>query len=259
MADPFEVRMRFTSQLQHLNASTSSATKAANYALRYSEFSDDLHSCILEQLERNNMNNRANIMYFLPALCDTAKAQGEIGYIRMMERDILRIIDLVAPDDGSGAANVKVVRKVLGILRERTFLQPQTVVELEECIVGRDFGAVEASPPHARNKALDATSDAVRSTPHSVVRDATAGSGMFNPGIRLDKRQIEQRIEEDRERHKRARENIWAIGQQPMSGLAVDAEFDKLWDDGSGVDEDDYQMAREESEERRRHLEYDDY
>ncbi|SMQ49416.1 unnamed protein product [Zymoseptoria tritici ST99CH_1A5] len=261
MADPFEVRMRFTSQLQHLNASTSSAHKAANYALRHSEFSDDLHSCILEQLERNNMNNRANIMYFLPALCDTAKAQGEIGYIRMMERDILRIIDLVAPDDGSGAANVKVVRKVLGILRERTFLQPQTVVELEECIVGRDSGAVEASP--RRDLVADATADtAVRNTPQSMAREAGGmGSGMFNPGIRLDKRQIEQRIEEDRERHKRAREGIWAIAQQQhsMGGLAVDAEFEKLWEDGSVVDDDDYQMAREEAEERRKHLEFDDY
>ena len=77
MADPFEVRMRFTSQLQHLNASTTSATKAANYALKYADYADDLHSCILEQLERNNMNNRANIMYFLPALCDTAKAASQ--------------------------------------------------------------------------------------------------------------------------------------------------------------------------------------
>ena len=50
MADPFEVRMRFTSQLQYLNASTASAIKAANFALKYAEFSDDLHSCILEQL-----------------------------------------------------------------------------------------------------------------------------------------------------------------------------------------------------------------
>jgi hypothetical protein len=30
----------------------------------------------------------------------------------MMQRDIIRVVDAVAPDDGSGAANVKVVRKV---------------------------------------------------------------------------------------------------------------------------------------------------
>ena len=52
MADPFEVRMRFTSQLQHLNASVTSAQKAAHYALKHKEMDEDLHSCILEQLER---------------------------------------------------------------------------------------------------------------------------------------------------------------------------------------------------------------
>lgn len=52
MADPFEVRMRFTGQLQHLNASVTSAQKAANYALKYRDMDEDLHSCILEQLER---------------------------------------------------------------------------------------------------------------------------------------------------------------------------------------------------------------
>ena len=52
MADPFEVRMRFTTQLQHLNASVTSAQKAANYALKYRDMDEDLHSCILEQLDR---------------------------------------------------------------------------------------------------------------------------------------------------------------------------------------------------------------
>lgn len=52
MADPFEVRMRFTSQLQHLNASVTSAQKAANYALRFRDNDMDLHSCIIEQLEK---------------------------------------------------------------------------------------------------------------------------------------------------------------------------------------------------------------
>ena len=52
MADPFEVRMRFTAQLQHLNASVASAQKAAQYALKYRDMDEDLHSCILEQVER---------------------------------------------------------------------------------------------------------------------------------------------------------------------------------------------------------------
>ena len=55
MADPFEVRMRFTAQLQHLNASITSSQKAAHYALKYRDMDEDLHSCILEQLERVRM------------------------------------------------------------------------------------------------------------------------------------------------------------------------------------------------------------
>jgi len=52
MADPFEVRMKFTHQLQHLNASVNSAQKAALYAIRHQDMDEDLHSCILEQLEK---------------------------------------------------------------------------------------------------------------------------------------------------------------------------------------------------------------
>lgn len=52
MADPFEVRMRFTNQLRQLNASVSSAQKAAQLALKYRDMAEDLHSCILEQVER---------------------------------------------------------------------------------------------------------------------------------------------------------------------------------------------------------------
>lgn len=52
MADPFEVRMRFITQLQHLSASVTSSQKAAHYALKYRDMDEDLHSCIIEQLER---------------------------------------------------------------------------------------------------------------------------------------------------------------------------------------------------------------
>ena len=59
------------------------------------------------------MNNRANIMYFIEHLCDMAQRENQYNYVRMMQQDILAIVDAVAPSDGSGAANVKVVRKVV--------------------------------------------------------------------------------------------------------------------------------------------------
>ena len=62
---------------------------------------------------------------------------------------------------------------------------------------------------------------------------------------RPDKRQIEQRIEEDRERHKRLRESIWAVG-----GAGGEEEFERLWEGEGGLDEDDWIVAREDWGER---------
>ena len=59
---------------------------------------------------------------------------------------------------------------------------------------------------------------------------------------RLDKRQIEQRIEEDRERHKRERESIWAIPK------VENAEMNKLWEETSDFGEDDDRLLIEERE-----------
>ncbi len=113
--DPFEGRIRFSGLLERLNASHTSHTKAAVFALKNRNMDEDLHSCILEQLERNNtntMNNRANIMYFIDTLCEMAQKEGVLEFVRMMQRDILRVVEAVCPADGSGAANVRVVRDV---------------------------------------------------------------------------------------------------------------------------------------------------
>lgn len=64
---------------------------------------------------------------------------------------------------------------------------------------------------------------------------------------RLDRKQIEQRIEEDRERHKRLRESIWAVPTD-----TTDAEMWKMWEETSDLGEDDFLLAKEEEEERQR-------
>jgi CTD kinase subunit gamma len=150
----------------------------------------------------------------------------------MMQRDILRIVDAVAPEDGSGAANVKVVRKVLQGLQQKSFLLAQTVTEIEECLLERDTGA-------------DAL--ALASPLEQDVEMGGTKEKKTNGSQRLDKKQIEQRIEEDRERHKRLREHIWAV---PVDKTAVDAEFDKLWDETSELGEDDFMLYEEEAQER---------
>ncbi|PLN84856.1 CTD kinase subunit gamma CTK3-domain-containing protein [Aspergillus taichungensis] len=230
MADPFEVRMRFTAQLQHLNASITSSQKAAHYALKYRDMDEDLHSCILEQLERNNMNNRANIMYFIEQFCEMATKENHTPYVRMIQRDILRVVDCVVPADGSGAANVKHVRRVLNGLQTKEILSAATIAEIDAALKERES--------HQAQLDLEA-------------EDAPEGSAVSKSGTprgsrRVDKRQIEQRIEEDRERNKRLRESMWTV-----SGDDGD-EHGKFWDEASDIGEDDFINASEESVERQK-------
>ncbi|KAF2736189.1 hypothetical protein EJ04DRAFT_172267 [Polyplosphaeria fusca] len=224
MADPFETRLRFTSLLSSLTASHTSHTKTASFLLKNRDLDEDLHSCILETLERSNLNTRANIMYFLDALADVSAREGYQGYMRMVQRDVARIVDCVVPEGGGGSANGKVVRKVLKALESKGILLPDTVVELEAVLKAREGGA-------AANVQAD------------VVNGGSARAAR-NGGARLDKRGIEQRIEEDRERHKRLREGIWAV-----SGEAED-EMERLWEEGSDIADDDYVASKEDRGER---------
>lgn len=187
------------------------------------------------------MNIRANIMYFIEHFLDMANKDGHADYIRMMQRDIIRVVDAVAPDDGSGAANVKVVRRVLQGLQAKNFLDAQAVHEIEEVLKERDTAAHDvglSSPVAAEDGLLLADMPPSQTLPQP--RRPGPGAG----GMKLDRKQVEQRIEEDRERHKRLRESIWAVPPGP------NAERDKLWEETSDLGEDDHIMGEEEWEER---------
>jgi CTD kinase subunit gamma len=174
-------------------------------------------------------------MYFIEHLCDMAQRENHLNFIRMVQKDIFQIVDAVAPSDGAGAANVKVVRRVLQGLQQKNFLPAETITEIEACLKERDTVTELATPsPVEPNEDGDSND----SQPALKTNDAS----------RLDKRQIEQRIEEDRERHKRLKESIWDVGSD-------DEEFNKLWDEASEIGEDDYMAAEEDAMERRQAIE----
>lgn len=108
-------------------------------------------------------------------------------------------------------------------------LKPDVVSDLEECLKERD--TVSAHP------ALSPGND----TPN---KQLSPSAGKSNGVVRQDKRQIEQRIEEDRERHKRLRESIWAVNAED------NREFERLWDDTSDIGEDDFVVAEDDAVER---------
>jgi CTD kinase subunit gamma len=176
-------------------------------------------------------------MYFIEHLCDMAARENHHDYVRMMQRDILRVVDAVAPEDGSGAANVKVVRKVLQGLEKKSFLLAQTVTEIEECLKERDNAPEDIAM-------FDASPFSSWPAGHAKYESTPRPNGAGY--TKVDKKQIEQRIEEDRERHKRLRENIWAVSNTGSE----DAEFEKMWEETSEVGEDDFILYAEEAAER---------
>ncbi|RVX72416.1 hypothetical protein B0A52_03604 [Exophiala mesophila] len=268
MADPFEVRLRFTNLLTHLSASTTASQKVAHYAMKHRDMDEDLHSCILENLERgHNMNNRANIMYFLEHHADVnLKEGGHKDYVDMVRRDITRIVEAVA----QSGANVKVVRRVVSGMGEKGVLESDVVAGIENTLKtkeeamarlledgdgkGTETGdavdeaeSATALQTSAAIVAADGAPESNRVTPKTVgshsVRQASSVS-------KVDKRAIEQRIEEDRERNKRLRESMWAVVGDD------DQELEKMWDEGSTLGQDEHVIAEEEAEEREQFVRY---
>ena len=179
-------------------------------------------------------------MYFLEHLCDMAAREGHHDYVRMMQRDILRVVAAVAPEDGTGAANVKVVRKVLQGLQQKNHLLSQTVMEIEECLKERD-----TLPDHVGLSSPIRPDDVEMGGMGTIAEPSIKGPKHAAAAQRLDKKQIEQRIEEDRERHKRLREHQWAIPADDD-----DAEFYQMLDETSSIGSDDYRVFEEEALQR---------
>jgi CTD kinase subunit gamma len=121
-------------------------------------------------------------------------------------------------------------------LQQKSILSVDTVVEIEACLKERD-----TLPANSVLSPIDANGQ--REQPSQNV--PLKANGVSRP----DKRQIEQRIEEDRERHKRLRESIWAVKDEG------DQEFERLWDEASDVGDDDYLAAEEDALERRQAVE----
>lgn len=169
-------------------------------------------------------------MYFIEQFCEMATKENHLPYVRMIQRDILRVVDAVTPSDGSGAANVKHVRRVLNGLQAKAILSSETVAEIDAGLKEREI--------HPAHLELEADGGA------ESTKDGTPRAARAN-GMRVDKRQIEQRIEEDRERNKRLRESMWTVTGDD------DFEYSKFWDEASDTGEDDFVGAEEELMERK--------
>lgn len=137
-------------------------------------------------------------MYFLDYLCDLSKREGCTQFIRSIIRDLPRIVDLVAPGTKAGAMNIKVVLKVLHSLQQKSLITDHLLTELTSKLEARSQDAEESIANPAMIDRIDGIHD-------------------------LDHEAIDQRMEEDRERHKRLREDAWAVDFDKEADSMMDA------------------------------------
>ena len=124
----------------------------------------------------------------------------------MVNRDLASIVEVVAPQNSQGAANVAQVRHFLRNLLEKQYLQPDEHARFDATLVARDT-----------------------QTTHDTIQ------------VTISKEDILRRFEEDRERHKKLRETVWVVPNRPP-----DAEFNQAWDETSDLCDDDYDAIRED-------------
>jgi CTD kinase subunit gamma len=188
--------------------------------------------------QRNvSMNTRINILYFLETLCEAALKANYRPYISLIQRELKTIIGAVASADPEGAANVATVKKVLESLKRKGVVERTADEDIYAMLRERE----ELYHLDERESSDEMMSDGDESEEEEDEEEAGKRRKR-----RFDEQTVQARMEEDRERHKRLRENIWQIPLKQSED--EDPEFEKAWNETSDLNEDDYEIMREENE-----------
>jgi CTD kinase subunit gamma len=252
--------MQFLAHLRKLNATQQSIQKVVGFAVRYFPgCGEDLWDCIVEECSKGSLNSRINILYFLDSLCETClllKSHSTTAsgpqYVEFVSRDLHKVVDSVVPKGRTGLPNLTSTKQILDNWRSKRIIDPQKVDDVVTSLDGR---CSRADLEHT-----NAGADTESTVPQQSSQRNPSHSGR---STHLSRPEIQKRIEEDRERHKRLRERRWVqpISLKPMSytnpqlltlmpdideELPVDIEFDNEWETTSDWNEDDEDAAAEE-------------
>jgi CTD kinase subunit gamma len=242
--DPFEARLQFTQTLDTLSSSTQALQKAITLALKNQELHEDFHSVILEILDRLDVNPRINVLYFIEALIKTVVGANRDGfpppYLANLERDFKLILEKVI---GNDLVNLNCCVDVLREVETSYGKQNIDLSQIYEHLTLENLGpkidekdGFRAAWSFLISKKRQGIHDRLK-----LIHEPFAIPDNYNEKLTRD--QILQRIENDRERHKRFKETNWVV-VRPLGKLEK-PEFGKIWDEFEALDDDDYQELKE--------------
>ncbi|KAG2190601.1 hypothetical protein INT46_005216 [Mucor plumbeus] len=205
-SDPFECRLTFLALLKKVNASQQSIHKVAIYAMRHRNLSEDLYNCLIEQLEQASLNARLNIIYVLDAIFSASQKSRYSGYIDLTRSDLPRIIHAVVANGPKGILNIPNTQKIINNWKRKNYFEESELEEAEKPLIECASSSNQTQPINTDS---------------------------------FSKEDILRRMEEDRERHKRLREEIWIRPTEENQ----DAEFEEFWNTTETLNpESDYEV-----------------
>ncbi|KAA1114662.1 hypothetical protein PGT21_017863 [Puccinia graminis f. sp. tritici] len=227
--DGFQVRLQLVSILRKLSSSQNSIQTTIRFLLKHKDkYGEDLWDCLIEEAEKVNLNARINILYLIDGLLFTSSTalltshqdyqyqkgrthaigsgpsitpqnpSGGFNYGYLIKKDIIRFVEIVVPTsfNKKGLLNLMSTLQVIKNWKSQVSLIDQFLnIELLEQI------------------------DLLLNNRKQVLGKADVDQkGSDNELEAFSKKEILDRIDDDRERHKRLRERIWVL---PIPSIAT--------------------------------------
>lgn len=186
--DPFEARLQFNELLSKLTASQQTIARACTFAMRNKDLYENLYSCLIDEIVQSTINHRLNLFYLMDAICQASAKASFPEYIKLVRDDLDSIIEHVTGDN-RGALNITSVLRVIRNWKAKKIFEEDLLQPLEAKLSERE-------------QSLESTNGT------------------------LSKNEILKRIEEDRERHKKEKEESWLKYRRDGDR----GEFDLVWD-----------------------------
>ncbi|KAJ1954672.1 hypothetical protein EC988_002306 [Linderina pennispora] len=211
--DPFEARLLFSNMLDNLTGAQPTIDRVSSFAIKNTTVADNLMDCILEKLDKLSIAPRLNLLFVVDAILAGNSRNSTTDWHDLVAKEVFAIVQAAIPENSSGDANIQQARKVVIGWKRKGYFDKALMEKIEKLFANRVGGST------------------------------TTGSGMRH-------QEILKRIEEDRERHKRHKEDLWI---RPVDEPEED-ELNSYWETTSDFNDADWQEITEENETYRQEI-----
>ncbi|KAI9476735.1 hypothetical protein LPJ78_001778 [Coemansia sp. RSA 989] len=216
--DPFEARLLFSNMLDNLTGAQPTIDRVSAFAIKNHKLADDLFECIQEKLERFPIPPRLNVLLVLDGILASSSRSTSTqlalqAWKPLISKDLSSLVHKIAPEASAGNSNVLQAHKIVSNWQRKKLFDKAELDKLSRMLAKR-VGDVSGS--------------------HSI---SASESGMRHQDIL-------KRIEEDRERHKRHKEDAWI---RPANESPKD-ELCAYWETVSDFNDADWQEISADNE-----------